>query len=152
MKRIILLPLACMAATLMAQHHGSRGPLTAEQVKQQSLNRMINDEIQHRQQQASPEQYQQIAQQVSRQYGQLMNDPSQLDPRHTLPTMAAQAIEQKLDSVIRYGTKYIFQYDTDRLLLLNSTLYDLRDGLWEFQHSTDYVYDAQNRVIERNEN
>lgn len=65
MKRIILLPLAFMATTLLAQHHTFRGPLTAEQVNQQSLTRMINDEIQRRQQQACPEQYHQIAQQVS---------------------------------------------------------------------------------------
>lgn len=151
MKRIILLPLACMAATLLAQHHASRSPLTAEQVKQQSLTRMINDEIQHRQQQASPEQYQQIAQQVSRQYSQLMNDPSQLDPRHALPTMAAQAIEQKLDSVIEFNHKYFFQYDTDRQLMLNATRYELTDGQWEFYVSYNFVYDTQNRVIERDE-
>lgn len=154
MKRILLLPLACMAATLLAQHHGSRGPLTAEQVKQQSLTHMINDEIQRRQQQASPEQYQQIAQQVSRQYSQLMEDSSQLDPRHTLPAMAAQAIEQKLDSVIDWqnNRKYTFQYDTDRQLLMSETRYDLIDGSWTFYSSNSFGYDAQNRVVVRDEN
>lgn len=150
MKRIILLPLACMATTLLAQHHALRGPLTAEQVNQQSLTRMINDEIQRRQQQACPEQYHQIAQQVSHRYSQFMNNPSQLDPRHTLPAMAAQAIEQKLDSVVdcQGGSKITFQYDTERQLMLNATEYNLKNDQWEFYWSYDYVYDAQNRIIE----
>lgn len=152
MKRIILLPLACMATTLLAQQHALRVPLTAEQVNQQALTRMINDEIQRRQQQACPEQYHQIAQQVSRQYSQFMNNPSQLDPRHTLPAMAAQAIEQKLDSVVQGGWKYTFQYDTERQLMLNATEYNLKNDQWEIYWSFDYVYDAQNRIIEEVEN
>lgn len=151
MKTIIFISFACMASALWAQPNASQKPLTADQVRQQAVNRMISDEVQRRQQFATPDQYQQIARQVSLQFADMHADASQLDPCHNLPAIAAKAIEQKLDSVIEQSYKYTFQYDTARQLMLSVNQFYLTDGVWTFNVSFNYSYDAQNRIIESEE-
>lgn len=157
----LIISFAVLASTANAQTYPFNGMLTAAQVDNQVLGQQIGVEVQHRLQVAQSDPLRknsicqaEIAQQVVNQYMKAYpQEPhegiDQIDPRQNLPAMAAQAIEEKLDSIVTNYNKYYFVYDSKRQLVLEMTEYNLSGSSWAWSKTLSFEYNESNYVSKR---